>query len=339
MEVGATEAAAMETEAAMSGAGADGFAATTVVAAAAAGTEAPAMEALAKDSATPLPDLGLAGTYAPIVSAQIKRSEVTLVIPTSKFNASVNQLTSLPGSVGGFITSSTFGGGEEYSDTNRAPRTGVVVMRVPSNQFDLVRKRLPSFGKTISEQISGEEVSAQLVDLNARLTSLRLQEDSYRKLFNAAKEIQDIITVQERITEVRTQIEQIGAQRASLQDQVAMSTITVNVREKMAPLTTVKPKPADPVAKETFGKKTSKAWKGGINALAGFLTAIVVVLAALAPFTPLFVLGGLLALWLVRRSRRRALVPVRSVLVDPVIADPVSVPAEGVKTEREDVLV
>jgi hypothetical protein len=300
--------------------------------------------ALASDSAgsAVLPDLGISGTYAPIGSAQIKRAEVTIAIPTAEFNASVAQLTSLPGAVGGFITSSSFGGGEEILSgtpssvpAQRTPRTGVVVMRVPSNEFDGVRERLPSFGTTISEQISGEEVSAQLVDLNARLTSLRLQEDSYRKLFEAAKQIQDIITVQERISEVRTQIEQIGAQRASLQNQVAMSTITVNVREKMVP-TKDEPKVVVPAAKKSFGSKTGKAWKDGLNALTAFLTTLVVIVALLAPFIPFIALAGLLGWILVRRRRAHSVPTATTTRTEKV--DTVRDPAPAT-SEREETLV
>ncbi len=338
--VEATEAAIASEAATLEGFSDDASntAPTNAVAAAAAGSVVEKAAGESAESAS-LPDLGVAGTYTPIGSAQIKRSEVTLSIPTPKFNSAVVQLTALPGSLGGFITSSNFGGGEELSEGQRAPRSGVVVMRIPSNQFDAARKRLPSFGKTISEQISGEEVSAQLVDLNARVTSLRLQEDSYRKLFDAAKQIQDIITVQERITDVRTQIEQIGAQRASLQNQVAMSTITVNVRESMATRPKEAPKPVAVVAKKSFSDRVSTSWRGGTNALAALLTAIVVVLVALAPFLPVFALGGAMAWWLVRRSRRQ-----RSA-VEPLSPNsmPGTVPAgsasEKPVDEREDVLV
>jgi hypothetical protein len=276
------------------------------------------------------------GTYTPLTSAQIKRSEITLSIPTAKFNASVAQLTSLPGSVGGFITSSNFEGGGDFSDKARGPRFGVVVMRVPSNQFDTVRRRLPSFGKTLSEQISGEEVSAQLVDMDARLTSLKLQEESYRKLFNAATQIQDIITVQERITEVRTQIEQIAAQRAGLQDQVAMSTITVNVRERM----TVEEKVVAPkVADKDFAERTKSAWKSGTNALGSFLTAIAVIIAVVAPFSPFIAAAAFLVWWLVRRNRRGNVAPM-SVASVPVSTESTPAQSTPVTTaEREDTLV
>jgi Domain of unknown function (DUF4349) len=332
----APEAAAAATEAAaMKGTGfsADEFSAAPPTTVVAGSVQAKA----AGESAASLPDLGIAGTYAPIGSAQIKRAELTLAIPTPKFNSAVVQLTALPGSVGGFITSSNFGGGEELSEGRRAPRSGVVMMRVPSNQFDAVRKRLPSFGNTVSEQISGEEVSAQLVDLNARLTSLRLQEDSYRKLFVAAKQIQDIITVQERITEVRTQIEQIGAQRASLQDQVAMSTITVNVREKMA-AKAENPKSTEANGKKSFAKRVSKGWKGGTDALVALLTAIVVVLVVLAPFLPVIVLSGVVAWWCIRRSRRRTSASPQSRNATSANLPTASDPDTAVD-EREDVLV
>ncbi len=247
---------------------------------------------------------GSAIPVTPQTGAQIKRAELTVQLATAQFRAGVAQATQLPGSVGGFVQSSQVGGGNPIDAKHNEPRFAVVVMRVPSARFDDVRGRLGGLGKLVSENISGEEVSAQLVDMQARMTSLLLQEDAYKKLFNAATKIQDIITVQERLTEVRTQIEQISAQKANLGNQVAMSTITLNLQEKVK-ADAIKPK-SKPKAKKVkgFSDQVSQSWSNGTKALGNVLTALVVVFVALAPFIPLMLIGGLLALYLLRRTRR-----------------------------------
>ena len=249
-----------------------------------------------------LPTGGSAIPVTPQTGAQIKRAELTVQLTSAQFRTGVAQATQLPGSVGGFVQSSQIGGGNPIDAKHNEPRFAVVVMRVPAARFDDVRGRLGGLGKLVNENISGEEVSAQLVDLQARATSLLLQEEAYKKLFNAATKIQDIITVQERLTEVRTQIEQISAQKTNLGNQVAMSTITVNLQEKVK---------ADRLAAKTkakkakgFGDQVSKSWKGGTKALGNVLTAFVVVLVALAPFVPFLLIAGLLGSYFVRRNRR-----------------------------------
>jgi Domain of unknown function (DUF4349) len=245
---------------------------------------------------------GSAIPVTPQTGAQIKRAELTVQLSSAQFRSGVAQATQLPGSVGGFVQSSQVSGGNPIDDKRNEPRFAVVVMRVPSARFDDVRGRLGGLGKLTSENISGEEVSAQLVDMQARMTSLLLQEDAYKKLFNAATKIQDIITVQERLTEVRTQIEQISAQKANLGNQVAMSTITLNLQEKVKVDAAV----AKPKVKKAkgFSSQVSQSWNNGTKALGNVLTALVVVFVALAPFIPLMLIGGLLALYLLRRTRQ-----------------------------------
>jgi hypothetical protein len=265
---------------------------------------------------------GSAIPVTPQTGAQIKRAELTVQLTTTQFRAGVAQATQLPGSVGGFVQSSQVSGGNPIDDKHNEPRYAVVVMRVPSARFDDVRGRLGGLGKLVSENISGEEVSAQLVDMQARMTSLLLQEDAYKKLFNAATKIQDIITVQERLTEVRTQIEQISAQKANLGNQVAMSTITLNLQEKIKTDKAL----AKPKAKKVkgFSDQVSQSWNNGTKALGNVLTALVVVLVALAPFIPFMLIAGLLALYLVRRTRRTdAARLASSILVAPAPVKPV----------------
>ena len=248
------------------------------------------------------PSGGSAIPVTPQTGAQIKRAELTVQLTSAQFRTGVAQATQLPGSLGGFVQSSQVGGGNPIDDKRNEPRFAVVVMRVPSTRFDDVRGRLGGLGKLLTENISGEEVSAQLVDMQARMTSLLLQEEAYKKLFNAATKIQDIITVQERLTEVRTQIEQISAQKANLGNQVAMSTITVNLQEKInadVALTKLKAEKA-----KGFSDEVSQSWKNGTKALGNVLTALVVVFVALAPFIPFLLIAALLGLYLVRRTRR-----------------------------------
>ncbi len=231
----------------------------------------------------------------------IKIGTIDISVPTDKYQSSTAQLSTMPGRFGGFIESSQQSA-DPGTETQRTPRTNTVVMRVPNTRFDDARSAIGGLGKLISEQISGQEVSAQLVDIEARLTSLRLQEDAYRKLFEQAKAIQDIITVQERLTEVRTQIEQITAQKSSLQDQVAYSTLTITVRENLGKGAT-----STNAATPTFGKQTSSAWKNATKALSAVLTGLAVILVWSVPFLPLIAIAGFGLLIALRIARRRRL--------------------------------
>jgi hypothetical protein len=195
-------------------------------------------------------------------------------------------------------------------------------MRVPADRFDAVRTTLKGLGEVLTEELSGQEVSRQLIDNEARLRSLRLQEEAYRKLFERAERIADIVAVQQQLTDVRTQIEQLSGAQAALRDQVSLSTITLGLQE------IVPDAPVATVTERSFGDRVGDTWRDALSSLGAILASVVIAAVAVAPFLPLLAVAGLVLRWALRQSRRRS--PVPSAPVPPAPA-----PVE----EREDATV
>jgi prefoldin subunit 5 len=80
-----------------------------------------------------------------------------------------------------------------------------------------------------SEELGGKDVTGTLVDLDARLRSLRAQEDALNALLGKARTVGETLQVAQAAGEIRTQIEQLAAQQAQLSDQADYATITVQV--------------------------------------------------------------------------------------------------------------
>lgn len=240
---------------------------------------------------------------------QIKTASITVRVERDKFRAAVDRATVEAGAVGGFVSAATVSGGELLGVDNdgverRAPRYASISMRVPAERFDAVRTTLKGLGEVASEELSGQEVSRQLIDNEARLRSLRLQEDAYRKLFDRADRIADIVAVQQQLTDVRTQIEQLSAGQAALRDQVSLSTITLGLQEVVPD--------ASPVVEPTstaFGDRVGDTWRDALSAVGSILAAIVIAAVAAAPFLPFVVVVGLLVRWAMRRNRRPVVAP------------------------------
>ena len=88
---------------------------------------------------------------------------------------------------------------------------------MPVDQFDETRAALAALGCLDSESINGYEVTSQLVDIDARLTTLRAEEAAFQSLLGEATEIGDILQIQDQLFMIRTQIEQLEAEKANLQ--------------------------------------------------------------------------------------------------------------------------
>jgi hypothetical protein len=146
----------------------------------------------------------------------------TFSLEVEDVDASLTKLTSVVKSQGGYVS-----GSYRYTDTSTPYLT--VTFRVPAASFDAAVLALRAEGTVLSEQISTYEVTMQLVDLEARLRNLRASETALLELMSRATTVSDVLAVQTQLTSVRSDIESYDAQRASLADQVAMTTVSVTI--------------------------------------------------------------------------------------------------------------
>ncbi len=195
-------------------------------------------------------------------------------------------ITNLAKSVGGFIESSN-----SSADENNLPQASVT-MRVPEKRFEDVLNRLRSLGEVKSETLSGEDVTAQVADTEARLRVMRAEEDQYVTLLKSARKIGEILSVKERLSSVREEIESLDAQRKALRNQAAYSTITVS-------LTQTKVAGEPPAAGSWF----DEAWASAVNRGSAFGRWLARVGLNLVAFAPVWVPIVLAAWWLSRRKR------------------------------------
>ena len=178
---------------------------------------------------------------------------------------------------------------------------GTLTLRVPADRFDEARADLARLGKVDHVQISGQDVSAQLVDFAARVRSLQSQEQALQTLLSRARSVGEVLEVQGQLFGVRQQIEQLQAQQANLDGQASFATLTVTLFEPGAAATTTKPVPANGLA---------RSWHLAVHGSAAVLGGTLVVLGYLLPAALLAALAWLATrLW---NRRRRTEPPPRS---------------------------
>src|SRR5499427_7126575 len=111
-------------------------------------------------------------------------------------------------------------------------RTLSATLRVPSDQLDSTIAELKTLGRLDSESQSGQDVTSQYVDLQARLDNARNTSNRLTDLLqNRTGKLSDVLEVEQELDRVRGEIEQMEAERKSLSNQVTFATINVNVAE------------------------------------------------------------------------------------------------------------
>ena len=241
----------------------------------------------------------------------IKTADLTVSIEKGKFTSAFSEASRIATANGGFVVSSSTsttgfpGNPIPLDDTSASSknesraRAGQLTIRVPAEKFDATRAALSGLGEVDNETINGQDVSSQLVDLGARITSLKAEEAAFQTLLGKATEIGDILQIQDQLFNVRTQIEQLEAEQANLDDQATFSTITVSLYEPGVAFTPT-PEPEPTIL--------SKAWDDATGGALNVLGGMVVILGYAVPLAALALVGwgvwSLTAPW--RRRRRSA---------------------------------
>ncbi|NJL42131.1 MAG: DUF4349 domain-containing protein, partial [Leptolyngbyaceae cyanobacterium SM1_4_3] len=110
--------------------------------------------------------------------------------------------------------------------------TAFIQIRVPQQQLDPTLEALSQLGEVQQRSLTAEDVSAQLVDHQARLRNLRKTETTLLEIMDRSGGVADVLKVAQELSNIRNSIEQIDAQLQALQNRVAYSTININLEER-----------------------------------------------------------------------------------------------------------
>ena len=163
---------------------------------------------------------------APAEQRIVKTGEITLEV--ENVGSAIGQVRAMATELGGYV-----GGSQAGTLDDRATLT----IRIPAPQFDEALVRLHEMdAEVIAEATREQDVTGQVVDLEARIDNLRSSEASYRELVARAERVEDILAVQSRLDEVRGQIEQLQAQLDVLEGQADLSTLTISLIPRAQPI-------------------------------------------------------------------------------------------------------
>ncbi|HEY4632907.1 MAG TPA: DUF4349 domain-containing protein [Candidatus Limnocylindrales bacterium] len=154
----------------------------------------------------------------------VKTGSMSLEIDKGTFEKAVDRITALVTGMGGYVAESS------TSEADKVP-SGSITVRVPASSFEPLLTELRRLGTVESVNSKGVDVTAQFKDLEARLSALRATRDRLFEVLRGARNIGDIIAVQDRITGVQTEIEQLQGQQGLLEDQASFGTVAVTLAE------------------------------------------------------------------------------------------------------------
>jgi hypothetical protein len=216
----------------------------------------------------------------------VKTAQLSLVAKRGDFANAFDRATQVAQLYHGFVESSATSGVKS--------KFGRLTIRVPADLFDQALHDLRGLGRVDGQSISGQDVTSQYVDMQARLRNWQAQEKVLLKLMSRATTIGETLRVQNELSQVQMRIEELKGQLRVLNNQTSFSTIDVAMREAGTPVHTRQQKKHEQ-------STIAQAWDDARHGFVGVLAAIVVGLGYLIPITALLAL-----IWLgLRRLRPR----------------------------------
>ena len=179
----------------------------------------------AKEAAAQAP---AAGSPVPDADPRKVVKSAELSLQTVAYDQSAAKFEALVSSSGGYLENSSVQG---KSAGGESGRVASYTVRVPAERLDEFLGKAGEIGSVVSRSVRGEDVTQSYFDSETRLKTLRAEQERILALMEKAEKIEDVIKIEERLTEVQTEIERLTGELKRLDSLISLSTVTVTITE------------------------------------------------------------------------------------------------------------
>ena len=171
-------------------------------------------------------------------------------VETMDFDGLLTAIASGASSLGGYIENSSIESGgtsspflssenaeelyygeREYSSIRERGRTAYYVVRIPAEKLDSFTEAVKSACNVVSESMSTNDITLQYVDTDSRRAALEKEQERLLEMMEQAESVDEMIQVENALTDVRTELQQIKSKLKVYDNQVAYSTVNISITE------------------------------------------------------------------------------------------------------------
>lgn len=218
-------------------------------------------------------------------------------VETTEFDQTITALDGLLKQYGGFVQSSSVNGSNYYNRSRgyESLRSAYYTIRIPGSSFSELMGRLSTLGNVPYSNTYTDNITSQYYDTDARLTAYKTQETRLLEMMEIAETVEDVITIEDRLTELRYQIERLQSQLNNWDRQVNYSTLELSIEE-------VREYTPEVFEKVSFGRQMWLSLRDGFKDFVEFMKDLLLVLLA---SLPVLIFLGVPCFFIVRAIRRR----------------------------------
>jgi hypothetical protein len=242
-----------------------------------------------KEAARPAPAAVEPGQAAPAARKLIRTGRIVLEVPS--FARASDEVARIAARHGGYVADA------HSSRGDRGKERGTLTIRVAADRFEAAMQALKALGRLRSEGVSTQDVTKAYMDLETRLRVKRETAERLREILRTRTgKLSDVLEAEREVSRVTEEIEQLEGERRYYDQQIALSTIAVELLEPAAAISGGALQPI------------RDALAAALEVASQSVGTMIVALAAGLPWAL-----GLWVLWkLVRLVRRRGAKPPRA---------------------------
>jgi hypothetical protein len=219
-------------------------------------------------------------------------------IETLKFDDSVKKIQSLCTDLGGYEQDSNISGNDSIILQQGNLRQASFTLRIPQEKLSQLKTRAAEIGSILNSSSSSENISEQYFDTEARLKSLRTQQERLLALLQKSGSLTDVIALEKALADVNYQIEQLTGSLRQYDSLINFSTVSIQLNE-VVKTTELEKTPV------TVGDKIAQQFKASLHALVAFGEGLLVFFVGGAPIILLLAVIAVVVIFIIRKRKKR----------------------------------
>lgn len=245
-------------------------------------------------------DSGLASStqIQPVPAGRKLIRTVHLSVETTEFDQLIGSISQAVSDAGGYVESSDISGTSISDSLGR--RYAYLTVRVPADKLEHFITLVGEQGNITNKSENTQDVTLQYSDIESRKKSLLIEQDRLWELLEKADTMESIIALEERLSEIRYQLESFESQLRTYDNQVDYSTVSINIDEVKV-LTPTTPDSVGTRIQKGFRRNLENVCNGTVNFFVWFLSS----LPSLAMVAVIVLLLAVIFRTALRISRRR----------------------------------
>ena len=152
---------------------------------------------------------------------------VEAYVQTKEYDKYITSLAANVAANGGYIEKSDANMGGYYNYN----RHSTYVLRIPADKLESFMVSAEENGKITSKTETQQNVTLEYVDVESRISAYKTEKETLTNLLEKAASLENVLAIQERLSEVNYQIVNYTAQLRVLENRVSYSTVTLNIDE------------------------------------------------------------------------------------------------------------